>query len=205
MISPVYWHPRIYDAVLAVLNGRARRERFLAVAREIADGDEVLDVCCGTGGLARVGLRGRPVAYLGLDENPGFVRWLEGRGVRARVHDLLTDPLPPADCVVLQASLYQFHDGAIPLLDRLRKAARRKVVVSEPVSNLARSRFPGAAGLGAAGAATRRGPQRFRYDEEGFRRVVEAAGAARVERAGRDMLAVFDAGSGDAGRAVPGR
>ena len=192
MISPVYWHPRIYDAALAVLTGREGRDRFLAVAREIPDGDEVLDVCCGTGGLARVGLRGRPVAYLGLDENPGFVAWLERRGIRARVLDVLESPLPAADSVVLQAALYQFHDRAVPFLRRLREAARRRVIVSEPVSNLSRSGIPGAAVLGALGSATRRGPQRFRYDEEGFRRVAGEAGAARVERVGRDMIAVFE-------------
>ncbi len=192
MISPVYWHPRIYDAFLAALTGGERRERLLVVAREIRDGEEVLDVCCGTGALARVALRGRPVSYLGLDENPSFVRWLGRRGIPARVHDVLRDPLPPADCVVLQAALYQFHEGAVPLLRRLRAAARRRLVVSEPVANLARSRFPGAALLGALGAATRRGPQPFRYDEEGFRRVAAEAGATRVFRAGRDMVAVFE-------------
>ena len=195
MISPVYWHPRIYDAFLAILTGRERRERLLVVAREIRDGEEVLDVCCGTAALARTALRGRPVSYLGLDENPRFVRWLERRGIRARVHDVLADPLPPADCVVLQASLYQFHAEAVPLLRRLRAAARRRVVVSEPVSNFAQSRLPGVSRLAAFGAATLRGPQAFRYDEAGFRRVSAEAGATRVYPAGRDLVAVFETGS----------
>jgi len=48
--------------------------------------------------------------------------------------------LPVAGAVMLQASLYQFHDIADALLPRLWEAARRLLVVAEPVRNASRSR-----------------------------------------------------------------
>jgi len=48
--------------------------------------------------------------------------------------------LPVAGAAIMQASLYQFHDIADALLPRLWEAARRLLVVAEPVRNASRSR-----------------------------------------------------------------
>ncbi len=46
----------------------------------------------------------------------------------------------PAGAAIMQASLYQFHDIADALLPRLWEAARRLLVIAEPVRNVSRSR-----------------------------------------------------------------
>jgi len=48
--------------------------------------------------------------------------------------------LPVAGAAIMQASLYRFHDIADALLPRPWEAARRLLVIAEPVRNVSRSR-----------------------------------------------------------------
>lgn len=128
---------------MLALYGRHYPARYRALADVIPHGASVLDLCCGPGVLYERYLRRKSVDYTGLDINETFVRGLVRRGVRARVWDLREDaPLPPADCVVMQASLYHFLPDPAPVLRRMLAAARRQVVITEPVRNLSRSRLP---------------------------------------------------------------
>jgi SAM-dependent methyltransferase len=122
-----------------------------AVAAEVPDGASVLELCCGPGTLYLRYLRGRVGGYVGIDVNSRFVEQLGRRGVAANRLDLATDdePLPVADAVILQASLYHFLPEPQRIVDRMLVAARDRVIVSEPVRNLASSswsRVSGASG-----------------------------------------------------------
>jgi SAM-dependent methyltransferase len=134
-----------YELLMRALYGRHYADRMRAVAGEVPHGASVLELCCGPGTLYLRYLRQRTSGYVGIDVNPGFVEQLRRRGVDARGLDLAAsadDPLPTADAVILQASLYHFLPHPERILDRMLGAARDRVIVSEPVRNLASSNLP---------------------------------------------------------------
>ena len=56
-----------------------------------------------------------------------------------RHFDLWVDPLPRADVIVMQSSLCQFIPRQREILDKLLGAARRLVIIAEPVKNMSSS------------------------------------------------------------------
>jgi SAM-dependent methyltransferase len=142
--SLIYRSAAGYELLMRLLYGRHYGARLQAVADEIPPGATVLELCCGPGTLYFRHLRGRVGSYTGLDVNEGFVSALRRRGVDAHVTDLAksTGALPTADVVLMQASLYHFLPDAHTLVDRMVAAARDKVVISEPIRNLASSEKP---------------------------------------------------------------
>ena len=152
--SLIYRSPLVYGLAMAVLYGRYYRARSRSVAALVAPGADVLELCCGPGTLYLGYLKAKGVRYRGLDLNPVFVARLRRLGVAAEVADVgAPEPLPTADIVLIQASLYHFLPDARPLIDRMRAAARRTVIVSEPVRNLATSRLTLVARLAGASAS----------------------------------------------------
>jgi len=80
----------------------------------------------------------RTRAYVGIDVNRRFVDRLRRRGIDARRLDLGSgagDPLPRADAVIMQASLYHFLRDPERILDAMLAPSRDRVSVSEPVRN----------------------------------------------------------------------
>src|SRR5215471_3027055 len=121
--------------------GRGYRERYRAIADLIPQRSTVLDVCCGPGILYQRYLRQKSVVYTGLDINEKFVRRVIGYGGAGEVCDLRSErPLPPADYVVMQASLYHFLPDPTAIISRMLAAARTALIVAEPVRNLTHSR-----------------------------------------------------------------
>jgi len=122
---------------MGALYGRHHRARYAAVADLVPPGADVLELCCGPGTLYRRFLAGKVGRYTGLDYSPRFVSLLRRRGVDARLVDLHDDgPLPAADVVLMQASLYHFLPDCARLIERMRAAARERVIVVEPIRNL---------------------------------------------------------------------
>jgi len=169
----VYRSAALYEAVMRVLYGRHYGARQRAIAALIPEDSTVLELCCGPGTLYRRHLAGKRVRYLGLDINQGFLRRVRRSGAEAREWDVRSpDPLPPADYVLMQASLYHFMDDPRPLIRRMVAAARREVILAEPVHNVAKQPGP----LGAIAARLTdpgTGPQPDRYDEPSLDRVLE--------------------------------
>ncbi|MBV9364361.1 MAG: methyltransferase domain-containing protein [Solirubrobacterales bacterium] len=166
--SLVYRSTLGYELLMRVLYGRHYTARMEAVAAEVPDGASVLELCCGPGTLYLHHLRGRTTSYVGIDVNPGFVERLRRQGVDARRLDLAHDeePLPGADVVVLQASLYHFLPRAERIIDRMFDAARERVIVSEPVRNLASSELALIARLGRRAADPGVGGHAQRFTEQ---------------------------------------
>ncbi|MBV8710944.1 MAG: methyltransferase domain-containing protein [Solirubrobacterales bacterium] len=166
--SLVYRSALGYELLMRVLYGRHYTARMEAVAAEVPDGASVLELCCGPGTLYLHHLRGRTTSYVGIDVNPGFVERLRRQGVDARRLDLAHDeePLPGADVVVLQASLYHFLPRAERIIDRMFDAARERVIVSEPVRNLASSELALIARLGRRAADPGVGGHAQRFTEQ---------------------------------------
>jgi glycosyltransferase involved in cell wall biosynthesis len=136
--SPIYWTGHGYDLVMRTLYGpREWSSTYGAVAAHVPEGASVVDVCCGTARLYRDFLRQRGCSYLGLDYNGDFVMHARRHGADVRWFNLLTEPVPEADYVVMCSSLYHFRDRVDDVISKMRRAARRGVVISEPVRNLA--------------------------------------------------------------------
>ncbi|HWF52387.1 MAG TPA: class I SAM-dependent methyltransferase [Solirubrobacteraceae bacterium] len=166
--SLVYRSARGYELLMRVLYGRHYAARMRAVAEQVPPGASVLELCCGPGTLYRRYLSARAGAYIGVDVNQGFVEALRRRGVDARRIDLAdpSGPLPAADVAIMQASLYHFLPDAAAIVDRMLAAARDRVIVSEPVRNLATSDLPGVALLGRRAADPGVGGHAHRFTEE---------------------------------------
>jgi SAM-dependent methyltransferase len=125
---------------MLVLYGRHYTSRYRAIVELIPDGSSVVDLCCGPALLYHRYLRTKGVQYTGLDINANFIARLKRRGGGGQVWDLRSDEaLPPADYVIMQASLYHFLPDASPVVDRMLKAARRRVIIAEPIRNLVTS------------------------------------------------------------------
>jgi SAM-dependent methyltransferase len=164
--SLIYRSAAGYELLMRALYGRHYAARLRAVADQVPDGASVLECCCGPGTLYLRHLRGRVSGYVGIDVNEGFVARLRRRGVDARRLDLATAPLPSADVVILQASLYHFLPDAGRMIDRMLAAARERVIISEPVRNLASSSLPLVGRLGRRAADPGVGGHAQRFNEE---------------------------------------
>jgi SAM-dependent methyltransferase len=153
---------------MLALYGRHYSDRMRAVAAEVPDGASVLELCCGPGTLYLRYLRGRVSGYVAIDINPRFVELLVRRGVAANRLDLAAgdEPLPAADVVILQASLYHFLPAPERILDRMLAAARDRMIVSEPVRNLASSDLPLVGRIGRHAADPGVGGHAQRFTEE---------------------------------------
>jgi len=202
--SPLYWSARGYDWTMRLLYGRGHSRMLSRVSDLIADGSSVSDVCCGTAQLYRQHLRRKGCAYIGLDANPRFVAALRRRGIEARLCDVRSEPIEPADYVTVCSSFYHFYDRRDEVLNRLRAAARIEVIVSEPIENLSSGSFRPLASLASRLSNPGLGEYRKRFDLQTFRGFAEAHRASRFihEPADKNALAVF---SGAASHFVDGR
>jgi SAM-dependent methyltransferase len=183
--SLVYRSAAGYELLMRVLYGRHYAARMRAVAGQVPGGASVLECCCGPGTLYLRHLRGRTGGYVGIDVNARFVARLRRRGVDARRLDLAAErvELPHADVVILQASLYHFLPDAGRIIDRMLGAAGERVIVSEPVRNLASSRLAPIARLGARATDPGVGGHDLRF--------TEASLAALMARYRERVLAAF--------------
>jgi trans-aconitate methyltransferase len=127
---------------MRVLYGRHYASRYEEIAALIPEGASVLELCCGPAQLYRQYLRSKRVDYTGLDVNGCFIKQLQNENVDGRVWDLReNNQLPSADYVLMQASLYHFLPDTRPIIDRMLEAARRQVIIAEPIRNLSSSSF----------------------------------------------------------------
>src|SRR4051812_21650350 len=165
--SLVYGSALAYESAMLLLYGRHYFGRYRAVADLIPGGASVLDVCCGPAHLYHRYLKGKSVRYCGLDVNARFIDRLRRRGAEGHVCDVAAgaEALPPADYVVMQASLYHFLPDAAPVVDRMLNAAARQVIVAEPVRNLSDSRIPLLAWFARRQTDPGSGPQPHRFTE----------------------------------------
>jgi glycosyltransferase involved in cell wall biosynthesis len=190
--SPIYWSAAGYELVMRALYGDALPGIYADVARHIPDGASVVDLCCGTGELYRGHLRARGCEYMGLDFNSQFVFSNRRRGVKSRFFDVAHDEIPEADYVTMVSSLYHFRSGADELIERMCKAARKAVVVSEPVKNW--SSKPSLLGKAASWLSNPGvGEYQQRFDAASFRELAERHRASELSysEGARNAVAVF--------------
>jgi SAM-dependent methyltransferase len=192
----IYRSPRAYQLAMLLLYRQHYCARQSALAEQVPPETSVVEACCGPGTLYSRHLRHKSVRYTGLDLNPVFVARLQGQGIDSRLWDMRsTEPLPQADYVVMQASLYHFLPDAGPVVDRMLNAAREEVMIAEPIHNLTTD-HPRLSRMLAALTDAGAGPERQRFDERSLdglltayqdhvRRVMPLAG-------GREKLYVLE-------------
>lgn len=191
----LYKHSWLFHSAMAFAYRTHRLERFRALARWVPEGAEVLDVCCGDGSL--VEYLPSSVRYKGLDHSPAFVRAACRHGREVESFDLRRGSLPPAQIVICQISLYQFYPEEAVVLSRLLEAARQRLIVSESVKSLAKSRWPWIASLGAWGLRVDgMAESGFRFTPEGLKELFRPY-STHIRQAGpicggRDWLFVLD-------------
>lgn len=169
--SVIYRHRWLYEACMFLLYLGHYRERSRVLAGFIPDHSSVVDVCCGPGTLYFDHLRKKSVRYTGLDINAGFIKTLAASGVKGVLWDMNSpEPLPRADYVVMQASLYHFLPDPRAIVDRMLVAANRQVILSEPVRNLADHNNPVLRWLARKFTNPGTGDQARRFDESSFDR-----------------------------------
>jgi len=198
--SLVYRSARGYELLMRVLYGRHYAARMTAVTDQVPAGASVVELCCGPGTLYLRHLRGRAGGYIGVDVNEGFVTALRRRGVDARRLDLASaaEPLPAGDVLIMQASLYHFLPDASAIVDRMLAAAADRVIVSEPIRNLATSDLPGVGLLGKRAADPGVGSHADRFTEATFDQLMagyrERTLASFPIPGGREKVYVLSAG-----------
>jgi glycosyltransferase involved in cell wall biosynthesis len=140
--SPIYWSAIVYDLVMRLLYSGSYHREQAEVATLIPSEVSVVDVCCGTARLYRDFLQEKHCQYLGLDCNGHFVMAARKRGINVKLFNLLAEEVPAADYVVMCSSFYHFHGRQEEIVSKLLGAARRALIISEPVHNLSSSAVP---------------------------------------------------------------
>jgi len=142
-VSLIYRSRTAYELAMLALYRSHYVARYEAIANLIPSGADVLELCCGPGTLYSHYLKQKSVRYRGLDISKKFVSDLIQQCIVAEQWDLRSDrPLPGAAYVIMQGSLCQFLPNAAAVLGRMLEAARKEVILAEPIRNLASSRVP---------------------------------------------------------------
>ena len=185
---------------MLAIYGRHYFARYRAIADLIPPGSSILDLCCGPAVLYHRYLQRKRVVYTGLDINEKFINQLNTCGATGQVWDLRQEaPLPPADYIVMQASLLHFLPDAKSVVDRMLRAARRQVIVAEPVRNFASSQVPFLAWLGRRFTDPGVGRQPARFTEQSLDQFFAAyqtqVSASFLIPGGREKIYVIDSAS----------
>ncbi|GMV99959.1 MAG: hypothetical protein AMXMBFR84_10980 [Candidatus Hydrogenedentota bacterium] len=195
--SWIYSSPWVYGLVMRLLYGSHYGSRYESLAGMIPAGVSLVDVCAGDCRLYTHYLKSKGVSYTALDISPGFVNSARKSDIDARQFDANVDPIPAADFIVMQASLYQFLPDAAPIVRRMLESARQRVLIAEPVRNLSDSNVPVLSGLSrwlTKPQSGRAGQHGDRFTDESFRSFV--CGFSELDQivpipGGRELIAVF--------------
>jgi SAM-dependent methyltransferase len=151
---------------MLALYRRAYFERSRIVANLIPERSSVVDLCCGPATLYYRYLRRKKIQYTGLDINSRFVDRLSSSGATGIHWDVTeTKPFPAADYLIMQSSLYHFLPDPRPILDRMLVAARKQVIITEPIRNIADNKIRPVAWLAHKMTNPGTGDQTRRFNE----------------------------------------
>ncbi len=162
--------------------------RYEVVARE-AGNLSVVDVCCGDCHLARYVGREK---YKGIDVNHRFLRFAQKRGHDVASVNVLEDDWPSAECVVIMASLYQFIPQHEIIIEKALRSATQRVIISEPIRNLADSKNPVIAWLARHSAHPGAQPAPYRFNRDTVTELFQKFDATQIIDNGRELVGVFD-------------
>jgi SAM-dependent methyltransferase len=200
--TALYKSAFLYELLMVMLYGRHYAGRYRAIADLIPAQSSVLDLCCGPAVLYHRYLHQKSIGYTGLDLSSAFVKRLDRRGAHGRVWDLHRETtLPAADYVIMQASLYQFLPDPQPIVDRMLRAARKQVILAEPIRNITSSKVAPLAFIGRHFTDPGDGQSAHRFTEESLDRFFSRYASRLSETfsipGGREKVFVLNANSHD--------
>ena len=135
-VSIIYKYHVLQIILNKILYGKHYYNRYKQLINVIPFGASVVDICSGDCNLFHFVLRGRN-KYTGVDINAS--RLVKNKNVKQKRLNIIDEPLPKADIVVMQGSLYQFRLLEKKVIDKMMDAAGELVIISEPIINLANS------------------------------------------------------------------
>ena len=170
------------------------------IPRDLELPDHLDDTVPGFGGRGRLARQHGPGGALGIDGvglADGAARVpvppIHFGGISSKLHNVLADPIDAADYVVMCNSFYHFVDIRDDLLRRMKGAARKAVILTEPVRNVSAHSFSPWAGFAKWLTNPGVGDHTQRFDRASFRAFAEEHDASEFiyEDGNRNALAVF--------------
>ncbi|MEE8382413.1 MAG: hypothetical protein V3R78_11135 [Thermodesulfobacteriota bacterium] len=182
-----YWHPVTYRLIEKILYGRNYRKHYEALSREIGD-SSIFELCCGDCQIVDY-LKGN--TYQGLDINPRFVNHAKKKGINVSLQDVMVSEIPEVECIIIHNSLYQFYPHHEKLIYKALESAQKKLIISEPVINLASSKNRSISFM--AKWITRVGSDSSskRFSRKEMEEVFNKFHAERIEFLGRNLMGII--------------
>ena len=172
----IYQNRVFYELAMFTLYGRHYSDRYRALANLVDANSSVLDICCGPGILYGRYLRTKNISYTGVDLNPVFIKQVIAYGATGSVQDVRTiEAFAGADFVIMQASLYHFLPDAAPMLKRMLMAAKKSLIITEPIRNVVESKSALVRKLAMLISDAGTGPQMFRFTEQSLDKLLKSA------------------------------
>jgi hypothetical protein len=164
--SPIYWHPAFYNKAMRLAYGSKFETRYKHLEKYIPENCELLELCMGDAFFYQHYLQKKNIKYKCADINPVFVKAAKKKGLDAQLLDVYSDPIPKADYILMQASLYHFIPGEKKIIDKLLAAANKALIISENVENLSNDPSKLRSKIGAYLSKAKSGQSRIKFTRE---------------------------------------
>lgn len=187
--GPLYWSPWFYHAMMRGIRAKGERDQMMRLVAHEIGRSSVLDLCCGPGDLYRWIAHDR---YIGIDQNPVFVRSMRQSDIPVDLADILAGSWPEAQVVVMIDSLYHFAGDLDALFSRMQDGTRERAIISEPIHNLM-TRAHGPLQHGLAWMTRVQGQiHTHRFTEEQLQAVFDRYGFKTQARTPHNLIGVWD-------------
>lgn len=186
-IGIAYWHPVTYRFIEKVLYGRNYRRHYEALSREIGD-LSLLELCCGDCQIVDY-LQGN--TYQGLDINQRFVDHARKKGLRVSLQDVTVAEIPETECILIHNSLYQFFPHHERLIRRAFESTQKKLIISEPVINLASSKNKVVSFIAKRVTRAGEGTSSKRFNRKEMEDIFDKHHADKIKFLGRNVMGVI--------------
>lgn len=130
-MKSIYFNfPRMYNAVVSIINGKYNKERYELISKEIGKNKIVFEPGCSTG-LIKNQLD-NSCEYIGWDLNSKFIAYAKKKGLNVEVRDAFDfSHYPKCDVILIMDILHHVGQNHEKLIDEAKKRSR-KVIVAEP-------------------------------------------------------------------------
>lgn len=147
------------------LYGEQYESRYEDLSKVLAPNKSVVELCAGDGFFYEHYLQYSNPDYTAIEWNGKFALYLKELGANVIEADLNTADIPPADIILIHASLYQFQDYK-EIIRKMFAAARHQLIVAEPIENFASDKNKLKATIAAHLSNPGDGPKYFRFNRQ---------------------------------------
>ena len=196
MKSITYWNRFIYMGLMKLSYQNKFEKRYEILGSLFERNCSIVELCCGDCYLYLNYLKQKQIQYVGVDINNSFIAYARKMGIDARNLNVISDEIPQGDILLMHASLYQFIPSERVILDKIIAAARREVIIAEPVINRSHQENFMVSKISELLSNPGTGPARDRFNPENFKALCgsykEFSHFAGNFNLSNEMIAVFD-------------